>query len=145
MGSKAGRNPPRVQARASGRRSPSLVCDDALMDNDNWIAIMTGFEHTTSSQSTQCPNLDVRNATTVISPGNRRIAHASVPRRLHLRMGEVRSSEPAPRRPHHMQPAGQSTATVVQFQMFAGIARVQNATPDDVPDLALVHFWMSAS
>jgi hypothetical protein len=111
MGSKAGRNPPRVQARASGRRSPSLVCDDALMDNDNWIAIMTGFEHTTSSQSTQCPNLDVRNATTVISPGNRRIAHASVPRRLHLRMGEVRSSEPAPRRPHHMQPAGQSTAS----------------------------------
>jgi hypothetical protein len=54
MGSKAGRNPPRVQARASGRRSPSPVCDDALMDNDNWIAIMTGFEHTTSSQSTQC-------------------------------------------------------------------------------------------
>ena len=33
MGSRAGCNLPRVQARASGRRSPSPVCNDALMDN----------------------------------------------------------------------------------------------------------------
>ena len=141
MGSRAGRNVPRVQARASGRRSPSPVCNDTPMDNDNWIAIMTGFEHTTSSQSTQC----------LPQPGGQKCHDRDIPWQ-------------STHSPHQLASAGEgstlqwtgsttatpyagclNTATVVQFQIFVGIARVPDATPDDVPGLAPIHFWTSAS